>query len=431
MQEGVTTPVVRGRWWIVVGSVLGLFVGNGPIMQFTFGVFLKPLAAEFGSDRGTMTLAILVGLCFTGISTPVFGRLIDRYGIRPVALPAITITAFCVAALGLAKNEIQFIIIYGLLGIAAAGQAPLVYARAVSLVFDKQRGLALGIAMAGVGLGAAFLPMLTQALIANFGWRMAYVLLGAILFLIAFPSVAFLVGNPAPPANSTLDRNISGGLSGALAIRTRHFWLLAISFFCVALAVSGTTAHIIPLMGDMGVPPAAAAAAVSVTGLALIMGRLVAGYMLDRFFGPYVALFFFIAPFVGIGLLLLPSSIPVAIVAVMLVGLGVGAEVDLIAYLMSRYFGLGSFGEIYGYLFAVFMLGCGIGPYVMGVIFQHNGSYDGALMIFMAALMIACFLVMQLGPYRFASGGEQSNSGLNKRRLKNAARVLMSPVNRR
>ncbi len=392
----------RSPWWIVAGSVLCLMVGNGPVMQFTFGVFLKPVAAATGAGRGGVSLAWLVGMCLTGVVTPVAGRLIDRFGIRRVTLPAIVLFAGCVASLGVLTGSLAgFVCLYGVLGIAAAGQTPLPYARAVAGAFGARRGLALGVAMAGVGLGTIVLPLMAQRLVAAVGWRGAYVALGALVLGVALPAAGLLVtGGRTSERHQAVSSGRSRGL--AAGVRTPAFWLMAVSFFCVAMAVSGVTAHLAAMLTDRGVEPSVAAGALSIAGGALIGGRLAAGFLLDRWFAPLVAMGFFAAPLAGIALLLGSHAAGAAFAAAVLVGVGLGGEVDLIAYLLSRYFGLRAFGELYGYLFAVFMLGSGLGPYVMGHSFARTGSYDTALIGFAAALVLACGLISRLGRYRFA-----------------------------
>lgn len=170
----------------------------------------------------------------------------------------------------------------------------------------------------------------------------------------------------------------------------------------VTATEEGLTAHIVPLLTDRGVAPRQAAGVISVIGIALLVGRLLAGYLLDRVFAPYVAMAFTVLPFVGVVLLLVAVTIPTAVVAVLLVGPGLGAEVDLIAFLLSRYLGMRAFGEVYGYLFALFLLGNGIGPVLLGTSFQYTGSYTPALAACAAGLVLASGLVLRLGPYRFA-----------------------------
>jgi MFS family permease len=404
----------RSAWWIVVGSVLGLIVGNGPIMQFTFGVLLKPISEEFRWDRATVSSAIVVGLCVTGLMTPVVGGVVDRWGIRPVALPAIALFALAVASVSLVPASVPlFIALYAVMGIFAAGQTPLIYAKSISAHFDDRRGLALGIAMAGVGLGAALVPPFTQAMISSFGWRGAYIGLGLITFALAFPAVALFLREAPRTQSTAVSHDVTvPGLTGIEALKSWNFWILAFSFFAVAAAANGTIAHVIALLTDRGVSPQVATSAISTAGVALIVGRLLAGYLLDRVFAPYVALVFFLLPLAGILILYATENTTTAALATVLIGMGLGAEVDLIAFLISRYLGMRSFGEIYGYLFAIFMLANGLGPFVMGLSFDKAGSYNPCLIGFAVGLICAALIILRLGPYPYPvkhAGGERSD----------------------
>lgn len=402
-------------WWVVLGALLGLTVGNGPIMQFTFGVLIQPLSASFQADRGVISTALLVGLVATGVATPLMGRLMDKYGVRRMALPAIVLFALSMMAMGwVSTSPLTLILMYGLTGVFAAGQTPMPYSKTIAAIFDRRRGLALGIATAGVGLGTILMPLLAQQLVTNFGWRGAYVGLGLVTLLVAFPAMAVLVTSahaslPDVPQSLPIAAATKPGLTAAQARVHPVFWALAVAFFAVAMAASGVIAHVVPLMVDRGVAASAAVGAISAAGLALLVGRLVAGWMLDRFHGPYVTLVFFSLPLIGIGLLLFSADPRLGIPAAVLVGLGLGAEVDLIAFLQSRYLGLKAFGEIYGYLFAIFMLGSGLGPFVMGQSFRLTHAYDSALWLLIGGLTLACVLTARLGPYAYgASSPAQS-----------------------
>ena len=405
----MSNKTLSNPWWVVAGSLLGLTVGNGPVMQFTFGVFVKPLSEAMQTDRGAISAALLVGLVATGIATPFVGRLIDRHGTRRIALPAIILFALGMAAIGLfANSPLSLMILYGLSGMVAAGQTPLPYSKAIAAVFDSRRGLALGIATAGVGLGTMLMPMLAQKLMTAFGWRGAYMGLGLITLLVALPAMAGLVTRRQETASSSLAGDHNGpaktappGLTAAEALKDSRFWLLAVAFFTVALAASGVVAHIVPLMTDRGVSPLEATHAISAAGLALLVGRLAAGWLLDRLHAPHVAIVFFSLPLLGIALLLGTADASYGVPAAILVGLGLGAEVDLIAFLQSRYLGLKAFGEIYGYLFAIFMLGSGLGPFLMGQSFKVMHSYQPALMLLSGGLVLACLLMSRLGAYPY------------------------------
>jgi len=290
------------------------------------------------------------------------------------------------------------------MGLGAAGQTPLIYAKAISARFDHKRGLALGIAMAGVGLGAALVPQFAQALIRVAGWRGAYAGLGVLTFALAFPAVALFVGKPAPdhePVAHKISTTEVPGLTGLQALRTARFWSLAISFFIVSGTTGGVISHLVPLLTDRGVSPQTATGMVGIAGVALIGGRLFAGFLLDRIHAPYVAATFFLAPLMGIIVLLSTLGPEGAAVGAVLVGIGLGAEVDLIAFLLSRYLGMRSFGEIYGYFFAIFMLGAGLGPFAMGVSFDKTGSYRLMLVCYAFALALASLPILRLGPYAY------------------------------
>lgn len=396
--------IFRNPWWVVFGAVIGLMVGNGPVMQFTFGVFLKPISEDMGWDRGTISLALNAGLILTGLATPIAGRLIDKYGIRTVSLPAITVFALTTASVSLVSSSATiFIALYAIMGIAAAGQTPMPYSKAIASWFDRKRGLALGIAISGVGLGTAIMPKFVQSLIESHGWREAYLGLGILTFVLAFPAVLlFIRERPAGRDQKGHVKRFHGeGLSAAEALRNGDFWKLSIAFFFVALGANGAIAHVVPLLTDRGVAPDVAISAMAVAGVALIGGRLLSGYLMDRIFAPYVAAVFFVMPLLGLLVLMGADTVTMGAIGTVLIGIGLGAEVDLIAFLLSRYLGNRHFGEIYGYLFLVFMLGSGLGPMIMGVAFDRFGGYGEMMMALSAGLLIAIVIMLLMKPYRF------------------------------
>src|SRR3984885_11813414 len=189
----------KNPWWVVVGGVTGLFVCNGPVLAFTFGVFLKPIMADMGWQRGTASFALSVGEFLAAFAVPILGRMMDRWTIRKVALPGIVAFAGCLCLMGLTPHSLTiFTIFFALASIAGAIQTPLGYTKAVSAWFDRRRGLALGATPGGVGLGGIFIPQIANYSIAHLGWRGAYVVLGGMVLAIAFPAVALWVREPQP-----------------------------------------------------------------------------------------------------------------------------------------------------------------------------------------------------------------------------------------
>jgi len=403
MTVAVTSPRATNPWWVVFGSTVGLIVGNGPIVFFTFGIFLGPVTKEFGWDRATFSSSLLVGHGLAAAAYPFLGRAIDRYGIRKVSLTSIVLFAVALASLSLAPPVPGvFIAMAGLVGLVSVGQAPLPYAKAISSWFDERRGLALGIAMTGLGIGATVVPQIARAVIAAYGWRAGYVALAALMFSVAFPVVATFIREPERQGRSITDADCRPpGLTVAESVRSRTFWLLAIPVFLVVTALNGIVGHLVPLLIDRGLALGQATATLSVVGLATIAGRLVSGYLLDRFFAPYVAAALFLLPLGGVGILAAGVGGPAPFLAATALGFGLGAEVDVIGFMVSRYFGLRCYGEIYGCMFAVFTVGTGLGPVLMAVSFVETRSYQIALAAFGAALLCASALVSRLGRYNF------------------------------
>jgi MFS family permease len=399
--------IFANRWWIVVASVIALIASVGSINVFAFGVFLKPVSTDLGFSRGTLSSALLLNSLVTAVVSPFFGRFLDRFGVRAVMLPSILLFALTIAGFSLLSSSIVVLYCcYALSGLTCMGQTTIGYSKIVSQWFDKQRGLALGITTAGVGLGTALIPQFAEYWIQHFGWRVAYVGLGAAIFVLAFVPVLIFVREPkaanaASAVVQSRDPTLAKGLTLGEAVRDFRFWSLMLAFFLAVAAINGTLTHVIALLTDRGLPVQVAANALSKAGISLMAGRIVSGYCVDRFWGPYVAALFFACPLVGIFLLDNAYGGYGPSLGVMLCGIGIGGELDFMAFFVSRYFGIKAFGQIYGWIFGVFTIGTGAGPYVMGAAFDAMHSYALMFKIFEGVLLVVCLIFVFLGPYRF------------------------------
>jgi MFS family permease len=401
-------------WWVVLVSAVGLFWGV-PVTVFSFPAFLKPLMQEFHAGRAAVSLAFTLQLIVGALSNPLAGWLIGRYGSRKVVLPATAIFGtLLLSAIAFSGALWHMYVFYTALGFVIPGLGPLPYGYVVSHWFDRRRGLALGLMMVGIGSGAMIMPSLAQQLVARLGWRAAYVILGSAVLLISIPVVAvFLKEKPqdlgllpdgaAPNKSAAGPEPAAQGLTVQEAWHTGTFWIMVSAFFLVSASVQGCLVHTIAMLSDRGMSAQRAALGSSLAGGSVLIGRVFTGYLLDRLFAPRVAAAFFGAAALGIGLLWLGAT-PVAFAGAFFVGLGLGAEVDIIAYLTSRYFGLRAFGEIYSWAFAAFALAGALGPLVMGASFDRTGSYRVALVTFLAASVLAAALMTRLGPYRYRAG---------------------------
>jgi MFS family permease len=400
-------------WWMVLVSGIGLGLGYAPIIVYSIGVFIKPLAQELHSNRASISFAFTLANLMATISAPLTGRLADGFGARKVILIASAIFASLLISAPLLSAKLwNLYLFYGLLGFVGNGTAPIPYGRIISRWFDRRRGLALGCTLFGIGSGAILIPALAQRLIVLLGWRSTYAIMGLLVLAVSLPVVGlFLKESPeemgllpdgAPVRRSVAqNQNSEEGLTWREAMRTTTFWLMVGAVFLVGASVHGCVLHLASMLSDQGVSPQRVALAIAVLGSALMVGRVASGYLLDRFFAPRVAMGIFGAAACGIVLLRTAAVTQLVFPAVFLIGLGMGAEVDIIAYLTSRYFGLRAFGEIYGYAFASYTLAGALGPWFMGLGFDRSGSYSSILVGLLLATLLAVVLMTRLGPYRF------------------------------
>jgi MFS family permease len=172
------------------------------------------------------------------------------------------------------------------------------------------------------------------------------------------------------------------------------------ALFLVSLALNGCLIHLVPLLTDRGISPKTAALSASVLGGATLLGRLGTGFLLDRFFAGNVAIVFFSLGALGVLMLWTGAGGWLSFLVAILLGLGIGAEGDIMPYLVSRYFGLRAFGEIYAYVLAIYTLGAVVGPILMGFAFDATGSYDLVLIPFLVVTLAGALLLTRLGPYK-------------------------------
>ena len=400
-------------WLVPLGGALGLIVGNGPISVFAFGVFIGPLEGEFGWSRASLGISIALCALLSAITLPFIGLLMDKFGVRRPMAIAICLFALNVAVIGQSATLPMFIALTTLAGATGAAQSPIGYVKSVASYFDRRRGLAIGVAMSGIGIGAALIPQYAHWLIAEFGWRVGYLGLSIAIMAVALPSVLFLVQDPVA------DRTPEGpggksapGMNLREAIRFRSFWSIALTVLLVSVVVNGAVVHVVPLLVERGWSAGSASKILVAAGIAGLVGRILAGYLMDRVFAPYVATGFFVFAIGGIYLLGAGGGEVVGMVAI---GLALGAEVDMIGFFASRYFGLKRFGQLYGVLFAIFTIGAGLGPLLLGTLYTHLHGYGAGFLACGLGLVAAIVCVLTLGPYHYQPAGSQRRAAVSAR----------------
>ena len=395
--------MTRARWSVVAGCVLGMAAGSGAVMAFTFSLFVAPLAEAFDWSRTTISLGFSAMTLTLALAAPLAGRVFDRFGVRRTLLCVIPVFALSVAAPSLMPASVPvYLMLFAIAGIVGSGQSGIGYVKLISQSFDSRRGLALGIAMTGTGVGGLILAQVVRVLLEHAGWRIGFAGLGAALLVIGWPAVWLLLREPAAPSTPTPGATAAVPLSGATraeALRDRRFWAILVFVFLLTLAVNGAAGHAVPLLVGTGLTPSRAGSLLAVLALASLIGRIATGLVLDRVFAPRVATGVCALALNGLMLLWSGQGSAAAVLGLACLGFALGAEADLMGYLLGRYFGLRNFGELMGYNVATLSLASAVGVPLMGASFDRTGSYASALAASAVGLVIAALLIARLGPY--------------------------------
>jgi predicted MFS family arabinose efflux permease len=394
-----TSPRYEG-WRVAAASAVGVFVSFASLFVYTFGIFLKPLAEEFSWSREAVSAAFGIAAMTVAVCSPPLGYLLDRIHPRRIIVPCLTVFGCAFGSLALLTPRLwHFYAVFVVLGAVGNGTAQMAYSRAVTSWFDRRRGMALALVMSGGAVGAIVLPPLAAALVRSIGWRGAYAALGGMVLVVGVPTVArFIRERPAATAGAEVLRP---GATTREAMMSRVFWILVVVLFCSSIAQNGAITHISALLTDRGLSARGGALALSAMGGASLAGRLVTGWLLDRFFAARVSFALLAVAALGTFLLSGAHSLTTGVLAAALIGFGMGGEADVTPYLLSRYFGLRSFSVLYGLTWTFYAAAGALGPILMGKAFDMTGSYE-ALLVRLALGTLAVATLMLFLP-RYAS----------------------------
>ena len=387
----------RRGWRIALGAAVGIGTGAS-LFAMNASLFITSFTNDFGWTRGDMSVAGAAAFIAGALAIGIIGRSLDRYGFRIVALvcvPAVAAVYLCLSQMtGSFTVYVTLLVVAGIFG---GGTGSMVYTRPVIAAFDRQRGLALGVGASGTSIASILVSPLLACVIENLGWRAgAYGLIVVTLF-IGLPLALWLIGRAreahvdetaelpltsepiAPVEEKTLRQ----------ALRDARFWLLAIGLMAVNIPGAGVVGQLAPMITDKGMTEFAAGIIMSFYSVGLLAGRLLTGLALDRYSPPLVAALTTGVPALGVILLLIPEpSFALAAFAVTLIGLQQGAEVDLLAFFVSRTFGITNYGSIYGAIATAGALSTATGLTLFGKVHDATGSYNIALITGAIAFII-------------------------------------------
>jgi len=385
---------VRYEGWRVAGAA-GAGVFAGTLVFFSFPLLLKPLAEEFGWSRTSVSSAFGILTLGAGLSAPLIGALADRVDAKWVCAPSLIALACAFASLaGLTPHLWHLYLVFALSGIASTGTSAVVYAAVVSSWFDRCRGRARALVMSASAVGALAHPPVTNALIGLAGWRAACVVLGAAILLVGLPGVLLLLRRrrpadaPSPAAASIPVTTVAD------ALQSRVFLIIVAVVFVSTLSLNGAIVHLAALLTDRGVSAGGAALAVSALGAASLGGRIVTGWLLDRYAAPGVLMLLLSAASLGTFLLAGAGSMATGMLATALLGFGTGGEADVLPYLLSRHFGLRSLSSLLGINWMAWGAAGAAGPILMGRAYDLTGSYERVLIGFAAGTLGAALLLL-------------------------------------
>ena len=395
----------QGEWskgWKIVSVALLAYVMGAVGMFFAFGLFLKPLSSEFHWSREAISGFRSISSLTYAVAAPFVGRLADRFGMKRVILTCAVIVAIGFGSQSLLTGHLwHYYALAFVVGPAAAGTSALTFGKVISNWFDRNRGLALSILACGSGLGGVIVPPYAQYLISHYGWREAYLLLGLSMLTLGTIPVALVLKDA--PVKTTSSAPSSAATTSALArierlkiLKSYTFITLIVVSAIVGVSYVGVLTHLIPMLTDRGFDAASAARLLSLLGVAAIAGHLLIGACFDRFPPAKIAALVLALSGLGVAGIGVAQSRTALLLATMLLGAALGADTDVLPYLVSRHFSLKSYGEFLGYFFAAGTLGAAGGAFLMGRVFDVYHSYVLMTNIIGAISIVAALLVYLL-----------------------------------
>lgn len=411
-------------WWIVLATNLICMIGYGTWL-YCFGVFFKPMSAEFGWTRAMTAGAYSFRGIQGGIASPIVGWAVDKYGSRGVIMLGGIISGASFVLMCLIDSLLGFYLVYGVL--LSIGMSAMLYIPAWTVIakwFKRRLSLAMALLAVGAGVGGLICAPAAAFLIEHFGWRVAFVILGVVIWIVVLPLSLVVRDSPAemglapdgdplperkPKKNDSPSETEeeapelanAGDYTLKQALKSSLFWLMSLAFFFFGMAHSTVTVHTVPALTDAGIPETRAAVAFGLLTLVSVIGRLSFGYL-----GDHVSkrvLFMIAYALTGLGLLVLMDADTMGRVYlfIFLFGVGFGGTVPLMPAIRAEYFGVSALGKIQGFQAPVMMFAGAVGPIFAGSVFDATGTYRisflvTGLLTFCAA--IAMFFARPAGP---------------------------------
>lgn len=391
-------------WYLPI--LAGIGYATSTMYVYSLGPFIEPIQTELGWSRAQISLGVTITSGIAGLTSIPMGMLIDRIGPRRVGVLGILCVCVAFSLLSTATGSwLNWVGLWFGMALATMLVQAMVWTSAVNSRFVASRGLALAVTLSGASFAAAVFPVVAAWLIDTYSWRTAFAVMGSTWGALAVPlMLLFFRGaqdqkakpgkeaTPEPAGHSGMH-----GLSVGQGIRSSALYKLVAAGGFFAFTMIGAVVHFVPILTDRGISVIEAAGVASLIGIFSLIGRLGTGFLLDRF-PPYnVGGIAFLIPLVGCALLLSGAGGAAGYaIAAATFGLTLGAEVDVIAYLAAKYFGMKNFGALYGAMTSALCLGTAFGPLVAGAIYDATASYTYFLFIVAGLMATSALLLFSL-----------------------------------
>lgn len=371
---------------------------------YSIGVLTQPLQDAFGWSRASIQAAITFSTGLGLVGGPLGGWMVHRFGVLRSIGAGVAGLGISMAACSMMTGSIwQLYLLYAAMALLGAGAGAVSWTYLIASRFHASRGLALGVGLSGTGLAAAVTPQIAAAGLDSGGWSGSYLGLALVCLVVILPlCLIALPRRSTEAAGESEDAAKALALAGhtlAEAVRGRAFWLIGGATFCIYVAVGGLIPNMVLAFTDSGLSADQALAIMSFFGLAIVVGRVMVGWLVDHYWAPLVAASVLLPAAFACFAIQLPLGFGGYAAAAMIIGMATGMEFDMLGFLAARYLGLAHFARIYGRLYIFVALGAGLAPPAFGFAYDQTGSYAWPLTISAGLLALGAAGFLTLGRY--------------------------------
>jgi sugar phosphate permease len=406
-------------WRIVAACFILLFCFGGAGF-YSFSIFIKPFEKYFGWSRSEIALAMSIFFLVNGAAQPLLGRLCQKAGPRKVLLISSLLSGVSFILVSLTNSLSYFYFIYAVLSFTLSGITFVPVSSLLASWFERRRGTAIGLSYVGISAGGMILSPVIGVIISRYGWQYTFIMLGLLVWLLAVPTVLFIIkdspaamgllpdGDPplAPPQHG--DHKIHEphkaltevGWPLGEALKSGQFWWIIVSFFLSSLAMMGVLQHQIPLISEKGIPYTSATLALGMTSAMGGFGKFGLGRLTESIPFKWVIVLSLSLQVVGLLFLLNMHDMTTLWVYAIIFGFGMGGVIVLQPLAISKYFGLTAFGVLLGICQLSHSTGSALGSFASGLIYDHFGNYQQALIVYIVMYLIGIAAVLMAGTPR-------------------------------